>query len=124
MMWLTQAKVLRLVRDADAATPEARAAAAELKAVGSRAVPHVCRILLRAKPCDQPVPARALILLNSLDSVDALIAALNIQNAELRAEAAGTLGYLTDPRATGPLIRSLQDPDSRVRNRAAAALGM
>ena len=55
--------------------------------------------------------------------VDALIGALRDEDAEVRAQAALTLGRMNDPRAIPGLVAALKDKESEVRQHAAHALG-
>ena len=54
--------------------------------------------------------------------VNALIARLEDENAEVRSAAAHSLGRLKDSRAVPGLIGALKDPDEKVRSSAAEAL--
>ena len=54
--------------------------------------------------------------------VNALIARLDDENAEVRSAAAHSLGNLKDARAVPGLIKALKDRDARVRSSAAEAL--
>jgi hypothetical protein len=56
-------------------------------------------------------------------AADALIAALDDARAEVRCEAAASLGELGDPRAVPGLVKRLDDGDAAVRQCAAIALG-
>jgi HEAT repeat protein len=60
---------------------------------------------------------------NDPATVDALIVALNDDDAEVRSQAAGMLGELGDSRAVMPLIATLQDEGSGVSAAATWALG-
>jgi HEAT repeat protein len=55
--------------------------------------------------------------------VDALITAVGAYNATRRKRAVSTLAELHDPRAVGPIIGVLSDPNEEVRYWAAGALG-
>jgi HEAT repeat protein/beta-lactamase regulating signal transducer with metallopeptidase domain len=55
--------------------------------------------------------------------VNALIARLDDENADVRRAAANSLGRLKDSRAVPGLIGALKDPESKVRASAAEALG-
>jgi HEAT repeat protein/beta-lactamase regulating signal transducer with metallopeptidase domain len=55
--------------------------------------------------------------------VNALIARLEDENADVRRAAANSLGRLKDSRAVPGLIGALKDPESKVRASAAEALG-
>jgi HEAT repeat protein len=85
------------------------------------------RDLASGKPASRVHAAHALGDLTDPDeqarAVPALIAALGDDLAEVRAEAAASLGELADRRAVEPLARRLGDGDPRVRQNAAIALG-
>jgi HEAT repeat protein len=57
-------------------------------------------------------------------AVEALIEALETGNAQMRQNAAETLGKIGDRRAVEPLLPALEDADAEVRNQAAGALCM
>jgi HEAT repeat protein len=57
-------------------------------------------------------------------AIKPLIAALEDEDAVVRANAAASLGWIGEPGAAKPLLRCLQDEDERCRSAAALALGM
>jgi HEAT repeat protein len=57
------------------------------------------------------------------DAVKSLIAALNHEDARVRAGAAGSLWHCADSAAFDPLMEALKDEDPKVRKNAAGTLG-
>jgi HEAT repeat protein len=84
-------------------------------------------IIRSTKPGNDPqVRQYASILLGQLkdsECINALILALRDTDKKVRAQAALSLGGIGDP-AVGPLISLMDDPDWKVRYRAAEALGI
>ena len=96
-------------------------AAGQLGGLGDRAVVVPLGVLL-----GQTTPGRlrtALMeTLVALDAVDAMIGELGSPDPGARELAAQILANIGDPRAVGPLIEALNDPNARVREEVAAAL--
>jgi HEAT repeat protein len=69
------------------------------------------------------VAVRSIGVLGFPGAVDAAIAGLNDQVAEVRWTATAVLGRLHDPKAVKALIRKLSDINSEVRRQAALSLG-
>ena len=72
-----------------------------------------------------PVPSASIASPDTADAsvIDALVARLEDENAEVRRAAANSLGRLDDTRAVPGLIAALRDPEPEVRASVAEALG-
>ena len=85
------------------------------------------RDLVRGKPAARVAAARALSDLGDATerarAVPALIAALDDDRGDVRAEACSSLGTLDDATAVAPIVKRLGDGDAGVRQHAAIALG-
>jgi len=111
----------------DLAAPDVSARRAAARSIRSLGANDGARLAMTAlvDPDDEVrlVGADAAIRFHALGATDAVISWLNAPDARLRREACAVAHALPNPRAVGPLARTLGDADGEVRAAAAAALG-
>lgn len=105
--------------------PEVRVAVAGgFLDLGESALPTLHKALQDPDPLVRSTAARALSLIQSKKSVEALIEALQDKDADTRGLAATALGAIGDARALEPLKALTQDSDKEVARRAQTAVTM
>jgi len=102
-----------------------REAAIALEEVGAAAIGPVTDVLRNGSVAARVNAAMALGLIEDQEAIDALVAALQDDDAELvRARSAWALGLIEDVAAAEALGRALEDAAPEVREQAAWGLGM
>jgi HEAT repeat protein len=111
----------------DLAAPDVTARRAAARSIRSLGANDGARLAMTALgDADDEVRlagADAAIRFHAAGATDAVVAWLNAPDARLRREACAVARALPNPRAVGPLARTLGDADGEVRAAAAAALG-